>query len=86
MEQWFASLGRHLVEVHLHDNDGTADAHQAVGQGIFDFERFFLLMTKGTPVPVFTIEAHDKDDVETSLDRVRMLMANGKITTTDRTA
>jgi sugar phosphate isomerase/epimerase len=74
MEQWFASLGRHLVEVHLHDNDGTADSHWALGRGTIDFEKFFGLMNEQAPTPVFTIEAHDKEDIETSLDRVRTLM------------
>lgn len=74
MEQWFEGLGRHLVEVHLHDNDGTADAHWAVGRGSVDFEKFFGLMRKHSPVPVFTVEAHEKDDVETSLGRVKSLL------------
>lgn len=74
MEQWFEGLGRHLVEVHLHDNDGTADSHWAVGQGSVDFEKFFGLMRKHSPVPVFTVEAHEKEDVETSLGRVKSLL------------
>jgi sugar phosphate isomerase/epimerase len=74
MEAWFASLGRHLVEVHLHDNDGTADSHWALGRGAVDFEKFFSLMNDHAPVPIFTIEAHDKEDIETSLERVRGLM------------
>lgn len=71
LEQWFERLGRHLVEVHLHDNDGKADSHWAVGRGTIDFDRFFGLLKQHAPVPVYTIEAHDKDDIETSLERVR---------------
>ena len=78
MEQWFESLGRHLVEVHLHDNDGTADSHWALGRGTVDFEKFFSLMNAHAPMPVFTVEAHDKDDVETSLERVKQLMAKNR--------
>jgi sugar phosphate isomerase/epimerase len=74
MEQWFKTLGRYLVEVHLHDNDGTADSHWAVEQGTFDFEEFFMLMNEHAPIPVFTIEARDHADVETSLVRVKRLM------------
>jgi len=74
MEQWFKALGRYLVEVHLHDNDGTADSHWAVEQGTFDFEEFFMLMNEHAPIPVFTIEARDHADVETSLVRVKRLM------------
>jgi sugar phosphate isomerase/epimerase len=74
MEQWFDRLGRHLVEVHLHDNDGTADSHWALGRGKIDFDKVFELMRKQAPVPVYTVEAHDKDDIEVSLDRVRGLL------------
>mgnify|MGYP001592514849 FL=1 len=76
MEKWFQALGRHLIEVHLHDNDGTADSHWALGRGTVEIEKFFSLMNSHAPVPVFTIEAHDKDDIETSLNRVRTLMKN----------
>jgi sugar phosphate isomerase/epimerase len=78
MERWFDALGRHLVEVHLHDNDKKADSHWAIGRGNIDFEKFFGLMHAHAPMPVFTIEAHDKDDIATSLDRVRSLMKRGK--------
>jgi len=74
MERWFEVLGRNLVEVHLHDNDGSADAHWAVGRGRIDFDKFFALMSTYSPLPVFTIEAHDKDDVEKSLERVKTLV------------
>jgi sugar phosphate isomerase/epimerase len=74
MEQWFKSLGRHLVEVHLHDNDGSADSHRAIGSGDIDFGKFFELMRRHTPVPVYTIEAHDMDDIEKSLGAVRALL------------
>ena len=71
MEQWFASLGRYLVEVHLHDNDGSADSHWALGRGNIDFENFFSLLRAQQSAPVYTIEAHEKQDVETSLQRVK---------------
>ncbi len=74
MEQWFKTLGRYLVEVHLHDNDGTVDAHWALGRGKIDFNGFFKLMTIHAQLPVLTIEAHDKDDIESSLERVKTLV------------
>lgn len=74
MEQWFVSLGRHLLEVHVHDNDGKADSHWAVGRGNIDFEKFFGLMNAYAPLPVLTVEVHDKDGIETSLERVKRLM------------
>ncbi len=74
IEQWFESFGSRLVEVHLHDNDGKADSHWALGRGNFDFEKFFGLMNARTPLPVLTVEVHDKDGVETSLEQVKRLM------------
>lgn len=76
LEQWFERLGRHLVEVHLHDNDGTADAHLALGRGRIDFEKIFHQIRTAAPVPIYTIEAHDKDDIETSLMRVNGMLVN----------
>jgi sugar phosphate isomerase/epimerase len=74
MEQWFESLGRRLVEVHVHDNDGKADSHWALGRGNIDFEKFFGLLNAHAPAPVLTIEVHDKDGIETSLAQVKRLM------------
>jgi sugar phosphate isomerase/epimerase len=71
MEEWFDRLGRHLIEVHLHDNDGTADSHLALGSGAIDFDKFFGLLKKQGADPVYTVEAHDKEDVDVSLERVR---------------
>jgi sugar phosphate isomerase/epimerase len=74
MEQWFSALGRHLVEVHIHDNDGKTDAHWAPGRGNIDFEKLLGLVNSQATTPVFAIEVHDKNDIETSLERVRHLM------------
>jgi sugar phosphate isomerase/epimerase len=77
MEQWFDSLGKRLVEVHLHDNDGTDDFHWALGKGDIDFKKFFHLLRRHSAKPVYTIEAHDKDDVEVSIEKVRGLLEDG---------
>ena len=71
LEAWFEALGRHVIEVHLHDNNGTADSHWALGRGNVNFDKFFTLLKAHAPVPVYTIEAHDRDDVETSMERVK---------------
>jgi len=78
MEQWFARLGKHLAEVHLHDNGGSEDAHQALGKGTFDFARFFRLIREHGAGPVFTLEAHDAEDIEPSLVKIRELMKDNE--------
>jgi sugar phosphate isomerase/epimerase len=75
MEEWFTALGKHLVEVHLHDNAGAEDSHWAVGRGTVEFSRFFDLMRRHGARPVYTIEAHDPGDIEDSLGKVRELIA-----------
>jgi len=74
LEAWFERLGKHLVEVHLHDNKGDADSHWALGKGTVDFKRFFQLIEQYGAKPVYTIEAHDAADVEPSLEKVRMFL------------
>lgn len=76
MEQWFESLGKHLLEVHLHDNEGDADSHWAIGRGKINFGKFFALMREHSPVPVYTIEAHDADDIDVSLGQVKQFLKN----------
>lgn len=74
MEAWFERLGKHLVEVHLHDNSGSDDAHKALGTGTIDFARFFRLLRECSASPVYTLEAHDAEDIEPSLGAIRAYM------------
>ena len=74
METWFSSLGKRIVEVHLHDNDGQEDSHWGVGRGKIDFPLFSRLLRAHSPDPILTIEAHDKDDIDPSIETVRRLM------------
>jgi len=57
---WFESLGRYLFEVHLHDNHREMDEHLPVGEGDFDFDRFFHLLSKSGSHPIYTIEPHEE--------------------------
>jgi sugar phosphate isomerase/epimerase len=75
MEAWFDRLGKQLVEVHLHDNKGEADSHWALGKGTVEFPRFFGFLRQHGLSPVYTIEAHDPGDIETSLTKVREHLA-----------
>lgn len=68
MEQWFEALGKRILEVHIHDNSGTRDDHAPPGDGAIDFELFFGLMERYAPDAAFTIEAHSKAHLESSLE------------------
>jgi sugar phosphate isomerase/epimerase len=76
MEHWFERLGKYLLEVHLHDNNGSADSHWALGKGSIDFKKFFGLLRGHNARPVYTIEAHDQGDIDVSLAAVRGLLAD----------
>ena len=57
---WIEALGGYLWEVHLHDNHGERDEHLPMGEGGFDFDRFFALLSDNRLKPVFTIEPHEE--------------------------
>lgn len=71
MEDWFRRLGKHLVEVHVHDNSGAEDGHQALGKGTVDFARFFGLLREYSAAPIFTLEMHAAEDIEPGLTVIR---------------
>jgi sugar phosphate isomerase/epimerase len=71
LDEWFAQLGKHLVEVHLHDNRGAEDSHWAPGKGTVDFDRIFELLREHGVKPLYTLEAHDPADIEPSLQAIR---------------
>jgi len=68
---WFETLGRYLCEVHLHDNHREMDEHLPVGEGDFDFDRFFHLLSKSGLYPIYTIEPHQEDHLWRGLEAVK---------------
>lgn len=54
---------------HLHDNDGSADTHAAVGDGTIDFRAVMQAVRKTNVVPV--IEVSDLPGVLKSIDRLK---------------
>ncbi len=69
LEEWLQQLKPYIIELHLHDNNKSADNHRAIGDGSFDFDTLFPLL-KGRNL-VYTIEAHTKEDVFKSLKRLK---------------
>jgi len=69
LEEWLERTGDHIIELHLHDNDGTRDAHTIPGQGTFDFEGLFRLIGGNRKI-VRTIEAHKPEEVIASIEAV----------------
>jgi sugar phosphate isomerase/epimerase len=76
LETWMESLGEYIVELHLHDNDRSADQHLPMGEGTFDFPRFFELL--GDRDCVYTIEAHTPEHVMRSREYLDRLLKSGR--------
>jgi len=70
LEEWFAALGTHIGEVHIHDNSGTRDDHAPVGDGRINFELYFRLLKQYAPDALWTIEAHSKGCLERAVENL----------------
>jgi sugar phosphate isomerase/epimerase len=69
LEEWLRQLKLYIIELHLHDNNRNADAHNAIGDGTFDFNTLFLTLKDKNLV--YTIEAHSAEKVLKSLERLK---------------
>lgn len=65
LEDWMEALRPYIVELHLHDNNGAMDQHLPMGEGRFDFTKFFSLL-EGRDC-IHTLEAHTREHVLQSL-------------------
>jgi sugar phosphate isomerase/epimerase len=74
LSEWLDILGRHLGQVHLHDNHGLRDDHLALGQGTIDFQYLFkrLKNLNDTP-PVITLEPHTEEALDPSLAHLKAI-------------
>ncbi|MCK9151744.1 sugar phosphate isomerase/epimerase family protein [Methanobacterium alcaliphilum] len=58
----------HLQHIHLSDNDGSFDHHEALGQGNIDFEELLKHLNKKNYNEILTIEVKNKAEVLESLN------------------
>ncbi len=71
--QWLDELGPWLGQLHLHDNDGSSDAHLAIGRGRFDFQGLLDCLARQGHHPLITLEPHSEEDLWQSLAAMRAL-------------
>jgi sugar phosphate isomerase/epimerase len=76
LAEWLEQLKEYILELHLHDNDKSFDAHLAIGDGTFDFDTLFA--TLNNKKLIYTIEGHSKDSVLKSLARLKTYSVNLK--------
>jgi sugar phosphate isomerase/epimerase len=69
VDRWLDELGAYIIELHIHDNDKTADQHYPPGDGSFDFARLFSRLVNRDLI--YTLEAHTPEHVLTSIDRLK---------------
>jgi sugar phosphate isomerase/epimerase len=67
LEDWMAAMSPYLFQLHLHDNQGAADEHLAVGSGTFPFSRLFHFLNDRGIRPILTLEAHSEKTLWESL-------------------
>lgn len=70
LEAWMDMLGPAIGEVHLHDNDGSADQHLPPGEGTFPFHDLLRMLALGGHRPILTIEPHSLEDFRKSLENL----------------
>lgn len=67
LKEWLEALSGRLMEVHLHDNDGTRDAHLPVGIGTINFAYLFETLVRQGRRPLLTVEPHTREHLVKTL-------------------
>ena len=65
--EWAGALGKYIRHVHVHDNDGTRDAHLALGMGTIPLKRVVEKIVKASPEATWTVECSSREHAETSV-------------------
>ncbi len=76
---WLEILWEVMKEIHLHDNDGTRDAHLPIGQGSIDFAYLFMFLGEKGHWPLLTLEPHHEEHVASSLEGLREVFQAGSV-------
>lgn len=66
-EGWLQTLAPVIGQLHLHDNCGTFDAHQALGQGNIPFADILSFFASRGLRPLITLEPHQEGGLDSSL-------------------
>ncbi|MCL4536984.1 MAG: sugar phosphate isomerase/epimerase [Nitrospirae bacterium] len=69
LENWLKEIKKYIIELHLHDNDKSADLHYPIGDGSFDFNTLFSELKNNNCI--YTIEAHTPERVLKSMERLK---------------
>ncbi len=75
LDDWMMALEPYILELHLHDNDKTSDAHHPIGEGFFDFPKLFSYIKNKDCL--YTIETRTPEMVLKSIERLKFF-SSGK--------
>ncbi len=69
-EVWAKTLGKYVKHVHINDNDGISDLHQAWGDGVISRGTFYEIYKKYFNDATVLIEVSQMESKKKSLDRL----------------
>lgn len=72
--EWAEMLAGHIGHVHIHDNDGTRDSHNALGEGTIPLEQLLPVLKKQNPEVTWTVECREEKDILSSLDYLKKVL------------
>ncbi len=61
--EWAEAFGSHIGHVHVHDNDGSRDAHWSLGKGNIPVQKVIEIIQQKAPAASYTIECNTLEDV-----------------------
>ncbi|MBC7131232.1 sugar phosphate isomerase/epimerase, partial [Candidatus Bathyarchaeota archaeon] len=68
-EKFVRLLRNYIINVHVHDNDGSKDSHLPIGKGNINFEG--LIKEINHNILMLIIECHSLEDISESLNYLR---------------
>lgn len=73
LREWLETLGPRIGQLHIHDNNGAADEHLAVGEGNFPFRDLFRFIHARDMNPIITLEAHSEENLRQTVENIRVM-------------
>lgn len=74
LSEWFDSMAKYTIALHVHDNLGYMDQHLPVGKGSFPFKFFIKIAPKN--LKWITLEMHNESEVNECLLNWKILKEN----------
>ncbi len=75
LDKWFSVLGKHIREMHLHDNYGARDDHMPLGLGTFPFRDLKAFLQAHRESLILTAEVHNEADAALGIKNLKEYVA-----------